>query len=120
MSKNSAVKHEHSSKSLRSFVVKNSVIQLCSGLGSGLIVTVALTPWDKGLYLSVTENRTFLDIKNFRQPFQGVGQSLFQRSVSHGLYFPLEHFAYSLSSNNLKFGTNTLYPEIYRNLICDK
>ena len=68
--------------------IKQSVFQLSSGFTIGLVVTFALNPWDKAIYLSVTENRRFLHIDNFRYPYQGVGQSLIQRSISRGLYFP--------------------------------
>ena len=79
-------------------------ISLISGFSSGLVVAFALNPWDKALYLSVINQRSFLDLNNFHKPFQGVTQSLFQRAVSHGLYFPLEHFAHTFSSNHLNLG----------------
>lgn len=45
---------------------------------------------DRALYLTIKENRNFLNIENFRQPFSGLLQTLFQRALSAGLYFPLE------------------------------
>eukprot|EP01084_Bolivina_argentea_P276808 472399_1 len=83
---------------------KHSALSLVSGFSSGLIVAFALNPYDKALYLSVIHQRSFLNISNFHQPFQGVTQTLFQRAVSNGLYFPFEHFAYSISSNTLQLG----------------
>ena len=92
------------------FNINSLSISLISGFSSGLIVAFALNPWDKALYLSVINQRSFLDFKNFHQPFQGVTQSLFQRAVSHGLYFPLEHFAHTFSSNQLNLGTVRIEP----------
>ena len=60
------------------------------GLISGLVQAGVLNPWDRALYLSIKENRHFLNVKNFRNPFSGLLQSLFQRAVSAGLYFPFE------------------------------
>ena len=45
---------------------------------------------DRALYLTIKENRDFLHVENFKQPFSGLVQTLFQRTVSAGLYFPLE------------------------------
>ena len=45
---------------------------------------------DRALYLTIKENRDFLHVENFKQPFSGLMQTLFQRTVSAGLYFPLE------------------------------
>jgi len=61
------------------------------GFGSGVIATTMLNPWDRALFLSVLERRPFLHWKNLRNPYQGYMQTLVQRSVSSGLYFPLEH-----------------------------
>jgi len=62
---------------------------LC-GFSSGLLTAVILNPWDKALYLSVVEKRPFLDRRNFLNPYGGVFQTAVQRSLSSGLYFPLE------------------------------
>jgi len=63
---------------------------LSHGFASGIIVTGFLNPWDRALYLSVIHNRNFLQMENFLRPYQGVSQTLLARSVSTGLYFPLE------------------------------
>lgn len=81
--------------------LKNGSLQLFGGGISGLIVAFSLNPWDKALYISVTEHRHFLDIRNFKHPFQGVTQSLFQKTISHGLYFPLEQWFVQFSKTNL-------------------
>ena len=81
-------------------------IQLLNGFGAGMIATVILNPYDKALYLSVIEKRSFLDSKNFRYPYQGVGQTLFQRTISHGLYFPLESLYHEFASNIIFNNTN--------------
>ena len=68
-----------------------SVSKLLScGLISGLIQAAVFNPWDRALYLSVKENRNFLNSYNFHDPFAGVLQTITQRTISNGLYFPLE------------------------------
>lgn len=47
-------------------------------------------PFDRALYLSVTTRRPFLNIENFRQPFQGFGQVAVFRIFAQGLYFGLQ------------------------------
>lgn len=47
-------------------------------------------PWDRALYLSVSNDRPFLHRLNFVSPMHGVFQTVFQRGISAGLYFPLE------------------------------
>ena len=47
---------------------------LASGFTSGLIVTGVLNPYDRALYLSIINQRSFLDARNWRMPFQGLGQ----------------------------------------------
>ena len=63
---------------------------LGAGVVSGCVVTCALNPWDRALFLSVLHRRPFLSAKNWSRPYQGVGQTLIQRALSSGLYFPLE------------------------------
>lgn len=63
---------------------------LGAGFASGCLVTCALNPWDRALFLSVAHRRTFWDFQNWCRPYQGVGQTLIQRTMSSGLYFPLE------------------------------
>ena len=81
--------------------IKYNSLELLGGGISGLIVAFSLNPWDKALYISVTQHRQFLDLRNFKHPFQGVTQSLFQRTISHGLYFPLESWFVRFSRHHL-------------------
>lgn len=60
------------------------------GIAAGLTVTCLLNPWDRALYLSVVNDVPFLARENWIDPYRGLGQTLIQRSVSSGLYFPLE------------------------------
>eukprot|EP01038_Epipyxis_sp_PR26KG_P004044 gene4044-5786_t len=60
------------------------------GLVSGAVQSIIFNPWDRALYLSVKENRKFLDLRNFEKPFAGVFQTIAQRTLSAGLFFPLE------------------------------
>jgi Mitochondrial carrier protein len=52
--------------------------------------TGVFNPWDRALYLSVSNHRPFLHRLNFDSPMKGVFQTIFQRGISSGLYFPLE------------------------------
>lgn len=69
---------------------KTSVGMLTCGLTSGLVQAGLFNPWDRALYLSIKDNRTFLHMDNFRNPFSGLMQTIVQRALSTGLYFPLE------------------------------
>jgi hypothetical protein len=60
------------------------------GLASGLIQAFVFNPWDRALYLSTIMERPFLHRENFREPMNGVTQTVVQRAISAGLYFPLE------------------------------
>lgn len=59
-------------------------------MASGLIQAFVFNPWDRALYLSVKMERPFLHKENFRAPMNGVTQTVIQRAISAGLYFPLE------------------------------
>ena len=63
---------------------------LLCGLISGLTCSFVFNPWDRALFLSVTYHRPFMHIENFRSPMEGVFQSITQRALSSGMYFPLE------------------------------
>lgn len=60
------------------------------GLFSGFIQAGIFNPWDRALYLSLKYDRKFLCAENFRNPWAGVMQTITQRAISAGLYFPLE------------------------------
>lgn len=68
------------------------------GFTTGLIQAAVFNPWDRALYLSVINKRRFLHFENFHQPMKGVLQTIFQRAISTGLYFPLEE----IFANNIK------------------
>lgn len=77
----------HSNKGIH----KNSTTSLLScGVMAGLIQAGIFNPWDRALYLSVKNDRSFLHHENFINPFKGVMQTIIQRGLSAGLYFPLE------------------------------
>jgi len=71
-------------------VEKNVVHILSAGFVSGMVVTAVLNPYDRALFLSVRAKRPFLARANWTTPFHGVWQTLVSRSLSTGLYFPLE------------------------------
>ena len=70
-------------------VDKESV--LC-GLAAGVVQASLFSPYDRALYLSMTNRTPFLSVENFRNPFSGLSQSIGGRALSSGLYFPLEQF----------------------------
>mmetsp|Transcript_43413 Transcript_43413/g.114804 ORF Transcript_43413/g.114804 Transcript_43413/m.114804 type:complete len:282 (-) Transcript_43413:12-857(-) len=73
-----------------------------AGFAAGLATTALLNPWDRALYLSIVHRRSFFAKDNWRSPYRGLLQTLVQRSVSSGLYFPLEErFAAALGSHAL-------------------
>ena len=80
----STLKHDESISARRYMQLLNC------GLTSGLLQAGVFNPWDRALYLSVKHERAFLHMDNFRNPMAGVFQTLFQRAISTGLYFPLE------------------------------
>ena len=70
-----------------------------ASLSSGTVQTVIFNPWDKANYLAIKNHRSFLDKRNFVQPFQGVTNNLFGRFISCGLYFTfLDEFKQFYSS----------------------
>lgn len=69
---------------------KSKLKLLLCGFSGGLVQAALFNPWDRALYLSIKKDRPFLSSKNFLNPFAGVFQTLFQRAISSGLYFPLE------------------------------
>ena len=83
----------------------------------GFLQAGLFNPWDRALYLSIKEERPFLSKANFVNPFAGVSQTILQRSISAGLYFPLEEiFADRLVSSEL-FGTTSKEIQNNRTLI---
>jgi hypothetical protein len=81
------------------------------GIFSGLIQAGVFNPWDRALYLSVMHHRPFLRAENWAHPWAGVMQTITQRAVSSGLYFPLEDiFAEQLT----KYNTKKNHPNLQR------
>ena len=76
--------------------------KLKCGLVSGLGQAGLFNPWDRALYLSIKHNRPFLSYSNFQHPFQGLMQTITQRAISSGLYFPLEEIFHDLFKSNLE------------------
>jgi hypothetical protein len=70
--------------------VHRTAVLLSSGFMSGLASAFLFNPWDRALYLSVKCERPFLLKENWQNPFRGVTQTVIQRAISSGLYFPLE------------------------------
>mmetsp|Transcript_7384 Transcript_7384/g.15943 ORF Transcript_7384/g.15943 Transcript_7384/m.15943 type:complete len:283 (-) Transcript_7384:178-1026(-) len=60
------------------------------GIAAGFFTTALLNPWDRALYLAIVNGRPFFSRANWREPYRGITQTLTQRSLSTGIYFPLE------------------------------
>ena len=69
---------------------QRKALLLASGFSAGMIVTGILNPVDRALYLTVAKRRRFFHPLNWQHPFQGLAQSIVQRAVSTGVWFPLE------------------------------
>lgn len=80
---------------------------LYCGFFSGLLQAGIFNPWDRALYLSVMNNRPFLNHLNFVNPWNGVFQTIFQRGISAGLYFPLEEIFSQYLREAFKDESNT-------------
>ena len=92
------INHPKAPQASPSALIRSAKLLNC-GFTSGLLQAALFNPWDRALYLSVRYHRPFLHIRNFSNPFAGVFQTLFQRAVSSGVYFPLEQlFAEGLHS----------------------
>ena len=65
---------------------------LVCGLLAGVAQAGLFNPYDRALYLSVTNHRPFLHVSNWQSPYSGFLQSLGGRALAGGLYFPVEHF----------------------------
>ena len=76
---------------------------LC-GLLAGIAQAGVFNPYDRALYLSVKDNRSFLHVLNWKNPYIGFSQSLGGRALSGGLYFPVEHFMLRTCENHLLAG----------------
>lgn len=76
-----------SSKATRS---TQAAADMSAGLCVGLCKALIFNPWDRAMYLSVKEHRPFLHRENFVNPFHGATQSMMQRAVTQGFYFPLK------------------------------
>ena len=62
------------------------------GITAGVFQAGIFNPFDRALYLSITNEVPFLRHENFRNPYTGFLQSVGHRALSSGLYYPLENF----------------------------
>lgn len=65
-------------------------IDVASGLLTGMASSGLFSPWDRALFLSVVNKRSFLTMENFKSPYHGLSQSIFQRAISGGIYYTLQ------------------------------
>ncbi|XP_026192677.1 uncharacterized protein LOC34623181 [Cyclospora cayetanensis] len=82
----------------------NFVQEFRCTLVTGFVTAAVFNPWDKALYLSVKEGRPFLAPINWHLPFRGFLRAFVARTLSTGLYFPLEAAGFALHVGLLAFG----------------
>ena len=58
-----------------------------SGIIAGVVMSWALNPWDRALYLSTLFSRPFLLYVNFTSPYHGFWQALVQRAFINNVYY---------------------------------
>jgi hypothetical protein len=63
------------------------------------------------LYLSVKDHRKFFDALNWKHPYKGFMQSLAIRTISGGLYFPLNDIFKPLCGK--LFGKNSFWTSYF-------
>jgi hypothetical protein len=63
---------------------------LVAGTFSGVVQAGLFNPYDRALYLSVRDQRPFVHVGNFVEPFRGFSQAVVQRTIAGGLYFVLQ------------------------------
>jgi len=61
-----------------------------AGLFSGAFCAGLFNPWDRALFLSVSNFRPFLRWENFYKPYHGASQAVFQRAFLGGTYFIIQ------------------------------
>eukprot|EP00536_Pseudo-nitzschia_multiseries_P003687 jgi/Psemu1/186450/e_gw1.58.104.1 len=85
-----------------------SAVSFLCGITAGVLQAGLFNPFDRALYLSITNKVPFLRRENFRNPYTGFLQSVGHRALSGGLYYPLENFFCSLlmSSHSPDGSTN--------------
>jgi hypothetical protein len=72
---------------MQAYTSRKSLI--IAGLISGCTVAALFNPWDRALYLAQLHRRPFLRRENFQNPYKGIWQVVFHRTLSNGLFFPL-------------------------------
>lgn len=63
--------------------------QFAAGLLTGLISTTVFNPIDKAIYLHTTQGAPLFRLSTWKKPYQGIGQAIFNRTISYGIYYPL-------------------------------
>ena len=93
--------------------IRQLPLNFASGLITGVILSCGLHPWDRALYLAMTNKRPFLYdfmnnrfvIDNFTNPYHGFTQTIISRTLGNGIYFFIQ--------NEIK---PVLYPYLRQNL----
>lgn len=66
------------------------VKDVLKGLSAGLVTSLAFAPYDRAMFLAISENRVFLSALNFSNPYHGFQQVVVSRSISTGMYYIMQ------------------------------
>src|SRR3989338_3307119 len=84
-----SVQEHHQMRGPLTFFERSGATVL-AGITVGTISAGLFNPWDRALYLSVINDRSFFHKLNWTTPFQGFWQTVWQKTLSGGLYFTLQ------------------------------
>mmetsp|Transcript_16237 Transcript_16237/g.24479 ORF Transcript_16237/g.24479 Transcript_16237/m.24479 type:complete len:292 (+) Transcript_16237:111-986(+) len=77
---------EHEIRKHRSFALTTKVF---AGAANGLAVAIGLHPYDAALYRAWTRNRYFLDSRQWKNPWEGLSETIIGRIYQNALWIPL-------------------------------
>ena len=101
----SNVRNTHDKKSTSSEHTINNTVIFTAGIFTAVFCSGLFNPWDRALYLSVKNNKPFLSLDNFRNPYQGFSQAVFQRAFLGSVYYimqgELKRYLHPYLRNNL-------------------
>jgi hypothetical protein len=81
------------------------MIDIASGLFTGIFCSGLFNPWDRALYLSVKNQKPFLSVENFTSPYHGFAQAVMQRAFLGSAYYimqaEMKSYMYPYLRNNI-------------------
>ena len=81
---------------------------ILAGLSTGLISTAVFNPFDRALYLMVSQKKSLFDKSLWKHPYNGVSQAIYGRIISYGINFTFyDIFKQKLQMNSFTAGLLT-------------